>query len=553
MTPSSSSISSQPFAAPQAGVDYFASEAHCRSLARRVIAALGGFSVVVVTEDPPASSRPLSMAVSEAAAPRHLAIPLLYSPKPGRHDLLDFRRALLESLENGRDTGEEAGYATSAPLIILDNGDRLSDEQIEEVFKQTYDQRIGAALVLASSEFLARLERPVLRFWLAKRLLVARLRFQELGPDEVPAFIRRQLRSSDGDGPFTDEAITAIANVSGGDPMVVNRFSRRLLDFPAASAGNVLAKANLDSATANLDSATVMSPDGSLNKWDLGTATERLRQNFPAPRPDAQLATRMSRNRAAGLMLCTGIALCLACVGLIVTAEFIHPNAENVTVFGAAAATDIPAKLGKHTSPSLAAPDPTITSAAEKPEAVGAHATPTTTTAPDEQTPEAALTQKAPALPLTVAVVGSTAELVPKPVQTEPGAAIPPGAPPTEVAAMAAAASPPATQATEPTPGREPVSAKLRLPPEEVIALLARGDSFLARKDISSARLLYERAADAGDGRAALKLGRTFDPAFLYFSQVAVRGDRAVAEFWYRRARELGEPGVEIRQGRDHP
>jgi TPR repeat protein len=118
---------------------------------------------------------------------------------------------------------------------------------------------------------------------------------------------------------------------------------------------------------------------------------------------------------------------------------------------------------------------------------------------------------------------------------------------------MTAAASPAPTQATEPTTSPDPAPAKLRLPPEEITALLARGDSFWAIKDISSARLLYERAADAGDGRAALKLGRTFDPAVLYFAHLAGRGDQAIADFWYRRARELGEPEADVRKPEDRP
>ena len=71
---------------------------------------------------------------------------------------------------------------------------------------------------------------------------------------------------------------------------------------------------------------------------------------------------------------------------------------------------------------------------------------------------------------------------------------------------MAAATSPAAAQATEQTTLPDPAPRKLRLPPEEVTALLARCGSFWAIKDISSARLLYERAADAGDGRAALNI-----------------------------------------------
>jgi len=70
---------------------------------------------------------------------------------------------------------------------------------------------------------------------------------------------------------------------------------------------------------------------------------------------------------------------------------------------------------------------------------------------------------------------------------------------------------------------------------------VTRGDRFLSAGDIVSARLFYERAADAGDGSAALRLGATFDPGFL--GRAGVRGtigDPAQASSWYHRARDLG-------------
>jgi len=75
----------------------------------------------------------------------------------------------------------------------------------------------------------------------------------------------------------------------------------------------------------------------------------------------------------------------------------------------------------------------------------------------------------------------------------------------------------------------------------EIAVLLARGDWLFATGDVASARLLYERAASVGEARAAVKLGETFDPAFL--SRLNPRGERAdsdMAVFWYRRARDLG-------------
>jgi hypothetical protein len=81
----------------------------------------------------------------------------------------------------------------------------------------------------------------------------------------------------------------------------------------------------------------------------------------------------------------------------------------------------------------------------------------------------------------------------------------------------------------------------------DIPLMLARGDSLLAVGDITSARLFYERAANAGDGQAALRLGESYDPTFLERAQLRVPGDRALAVFWYRRARELGESKAEIR------
>ena len=76
--------------------------------------------------------------------------------------------------------------------------------------------------------------------------------------------------------------------------------------------------------------------------------------------------------------------------------------------------------------------------------------------------------------------------------------------------------------------------------------LLNRGDSLLGSGDIASGRLFYQRAAEAGNGQAALRLGNTYDPAFLERAQLRVHGDRALALFWYQRARELGAGDAEI-------
>jgi hypothetical protein len=75
----------------------------------------------------------------------------------------------------------------------------------------------------------------------------------------------------------------------------------------------------------------------------------------------------------------------------------------------------------------------------------------------------------------------------------------------------------------------------------ELIILRTRGDSFFALGDIASARRFYERAAEAGDGQAALRLGESYDPAFLQQPRFwGARADLSLALVWYKRARELG-------------
>jgi hypothetical protein len=80
----------------------------------------------------------------------------------------------------------------------------------------------------------------------------------------------------------------------------------------------------------------------------------------------------------------------------------------------------------------------------------------------------------------------------------------------------------------------------------ETTALVIRGDDFLSAGDVVSAREFYERAADRGDGGAALRLGATFDTGFL--DRAGVRGalsDPAQASSWFRRAAELGNPAAQ--------
>ena len=208
------------------------------------------------------------------------------------------------------------------------------------------------------------------------------------------------------------------------------------------------------------------------------------------------------------------------------------PLTEAAPIVAAAPAPD--------TTPTVAPPDPApLTEAAPIVAAVPAPDT-TPTVAPPDPAP---LTEAAP-------IVAAA----PAP-DTTPTVAPPDPAPLTEAAPIVAAAPAALVPDTAPTvamigpatPPAEPRASTLKGSAGEISSLLTRGDSLFGVRDVTSARLYYERAADAGDAQAALRLGETYDPAFLALARLnEVRGDPVVATRWYRRARELGNPEAEI-------
>jgi TPR repeat protein len=83
--------------------------------------------------------------------------------------------------------------------------------------------------------------------------------------------------------------------------------------------------------------------------------------------------------------------------------------------------------------------------------------------------------------------------------------------------------------------------AKRQLNEEEAVVLLRRGMDLIASGDISAARLVLRRAADANDAEAALALGATYDPFVLRKLRVyGLTADPAMARVWYEKAKELG-------------
>ena len=117
--------------------------------------------------------------------------------------------------------------------------------------------------------------------------------------------------------------------------------------------------------------------------------------------------------------------------------------------------------------------------------------------------------------------------------------------PRTDVPAPRADVQGPRSDAGTPKPDPRPtrLDTATASDPPDMKSLLARGDRLLAIGDIAAARLLYERAASLGSGKAATMVGRTYDPAYL--SRMKVNGPRpdpAMAASWYRSGLTLGDP-----------
>jgi len=91
-------------------------------------------------------------------------------------------------------------------------------------------------------------------------------------------------------------------------------------------------------------------------------------------------------------------------------------------------------------------------------------------------------------------------------------------------------------------------AAKPPLDREHIEILIGRSQKLVSEGDVGAARTLLQHAAEAGDARAALALGSTYDPIMLAILQArGVAADISLARDWYRKASELGSPEAEER------
>jgi hypothetical protein len=87
------------------------------------------------------------------------------------------------------------------------------------------------------------------------------------------------------------------------------------------------------------------------------------------------------------------------------------------------------------------------------------------------------------------------------------------------------------------------VPATVTAEPQDVKLLIDQGRQFFDVGDLIAARILFLRAANAGDAAAAVAMGATYDPVVLAGRSVrGVAADLDKARRWYERAKEMGSP-----------
>jgi TPR repeat protein len=92
------------------------------------------------------------------------------------------------------------------------------------------------------------------------------------------------------------------------------------------------------------------------------------------------------------------------------------------------------------------------------------------------------------------------------------------------------------------------LSDKLAIPIDEGRKLFAEGLVAFSKGDIATARAFFVSAASAGDARALVGMGDTFDPGTLSrLGVVGLKGDEAKARDYYSRAVNAGAPGARER------
>ena len=306
-----------------------------------------------------------------------------------------------------------------------------------------------------------------------------------------------------------------------GQPMPVLRPAQTLVP-------SIVPNAALSQSLRGDRAVTVQQRHTGLSQDDVALAIMRLKP--PAELGDVPaLPVEGARSLASMMLRFCAIGGSVALVAALVAWAMLRPSAWQVAEHAAPARVPAPwVSVGRNQDPSqaeaaLPPSDPSHVTEANEP---GLQAEPPAATVPP-------LPPSEPSQVASVQTGAAPASELPSP-PSEPQAA--------SVQAGAAAISRPHS------PPMQGGSAATHLDAGEIASLVNRGTDSLKSGDVSSARLLLRRAAEAGSASAALMLGTTYDPlALQQLGAIGVVPDVAQARQWYEKAAELGSDAASQR------
>jgi hypothetical protein len=604
-TPSGPPEASGDLASPHAGVDYFTTEADYRPLAERILLALsGGQDSFLVTSVPPPSLRLLTQTLRDATAGRYAVVGVTSGAEIVRAQLQHASPPATAA------STPLAIPEKPPIVFVLGEADGLSDEQLAEIHEMILHGKrtIAATVLLASPGLVDRVDLPTLH--MLRDDLAVHYRLQhvdregvdpflvpqvdpavEVGTDDDPTLAndltRRVLEFRTGREPAAPAPAPTVQSQPEEPPSLSDQLGEiaRMLDedlgelvAPSPPPAHPIDRLALREVLDELSYAVERAGREVIDQAAEGTIpptgpTVPESPDPVTPQPESPVAVEAATAPAAAVV--TPEAEATASPALV-PVVFEPPTIADRTVEVVA---DPPPAIEPPRRPAIGWRIAVLaTIVAGSVLAVGAFWTqrpasdkPTVAVAPIAATPPDLSRREAiPApLPIETPTVEAKVAVTPPPATPKEAAAEPPAAsvaipapapdpapPPAPVAAATpVVAPPPDVAAPDPMPQATPSPAPAvtseppppsRLLPDEIAALIARGDAFLGVGDIVSARLFYERAAEAGDGPAALLVGETFDPALIARTGLrGVRGDAEKAAEWYRRAVALGAPEAE--------
>jgi type II secretory pathway predicted ATPase ExeA len=441
--------------------------------------------------------------------------------------------------------------------------------------------------------------------WATPDQVANRAAVEPLADNEVRRYIdyRLQLADSSVERVVTDAALGDIIRHGQALPGRINRILDRAFTVGAAQGFSRVTPRVVDEAVMFLEASNLLPPAPAAPAGQpvaapiILNASHAVRDTADDPgaaaRPGREAATRIVRLPAFGRSTWLVGAAAAAVFGIALSAGMLLPRvlphfaAPSVASVDAVTPTAGPATAGElardagipvspGASPGRAAIDTAARTDDDHPGAPGeapaetlSQPGPTVTVRPAA----AGLTEPAPAEAVDPPTVSEPlapsvqTAMAPSPTRPEASPAARPAAPDPapspdaqdrtqqRLEPLPPQAAPPAADpaAMPPTPSASPAASPL--PPAVLAVLLDRGAAMLAAGDISAARLLYKRAADAGSAQAAVEIGKTYEPTFLANRRaIGIQADPTIATGWYRRALSLGDtkaaslaqPGVVI-------